>query len=421
VATITVLLLAGAAIQARGDHRDHLQAFDRHSNAAVHLARLAAALLPFELETVPVAVAAARIHLAAGVESLRANESRVFGWNPRLVELMLALEPLLRHGHGAAALGAEQREGHARSVAALIDDLQADALAAREQAQQDATRRLQHGDWAMAAIALIAVGTLLAYRWHAGNAAAADSAVLPAHRSAPPTTASKASEIEALRERAREDEALRERAREDERLRLARELHDELGSTLVALKCELSGSSEPSRDVGHPARRQRAATELVDHALGVVRDVVDGLRPMEVERHGLWGAIRLKAGHFERATRIACELDLPADLPQPPLEQASVVFRIVEESLTNVARHAGASRVRVRAQLTDAGLEIAVADDGRGICDVCSPDERGHGLQGMHERVQAVGGRVLIGRGAVGGTTVSLQVPLPRWDVHATP
>jgi signal transduction histidine kinase len=207
-----------------------------------------------------------------------------------------------------------------------------------------------------------------------------------------------------------------ELTREVERVRIARELHDELGATLTVLKLELAGSPV-CRGRDTPARQCRACAKLVDDAMDVLHRVVADLRPSALDHHGLWEAMRWKAQQYEKSTQIECRVEIPEDLPQPTDDVAIAIFRVFEETLTNVARHADARSVHISVQQTAQGLAIEVEDDGCGINPEQLPGARSFGLMGMHERATGVGGKLHIGRGSYGGTVTRFQ--LPPSSLHA--
>jgi len=158
-------------------------------------------------------------------------------------------------------------------------------------------------------------------------------------------------------------------------------------------------------------RRRRASTDLVDAALDVVQNVVTELRPCVLDRFGVWEALRWKARQFEDMTKISCTFIATRNLPQPSDQVATVIFRVVEEALTNVARHAEAQRVEVRAELRDDSLYVSVSDDGRGITTQQIIDGHAYGLLGMHERARGVDGEFHIFAVAPRGTVAVLRVP----------
>jgi signal transduction histidine kinase len=206
-----------------------------------------------------------------------------------------------------------------------------------------------------------------------------------------------------------------EAAREDERLRIAREVHDDLGSTLTALKFELVGNGNTMVNVTGDIRRQRASVDLVDCALQTVQNVVAELRPRVLDQWGLWEALKWQAQQFEERRKIACRISLAPGLPKLSRKLSTAIFRIVEEALTNVARHADACSVEVAVRLHEANLEIKIRDDGRGITEEEILRSDAFGLLGMHERARLCGGEFHISGEARRGTTARLTVPFERW------
>lgn len=224
-------------------------------------------------------------------------------------------------------------------------------------------------------------------------------------------TAKLASDNEALRELSARIEA----AREEERLRIAREMHDELGSTLTVLKLDLMGNvnrRQGSSGVGREQRRK--SVELVDAALQTVNEIVSELRPHVLDKFGLWEALIWKVQQFENWVKIPCHLVMAADLPRPSNELATSVFRVVEEALTNVARHANASRVDVSVVLRSDTLEITIADNGCGITTEKILGQDAFGLLSMHERARLRGGEFHISGETGRGTTARLLIPLTQ-------
>ena len=186
------------------------------------------------------------------------------------------------------------------------------------------------------------------------------------------------------------------RAQEDERRRIARELHDEAGQALTAVKIELDleGRTEAAARVGR--------------VLAQVRDLSNLLRPSALDDLGLVPALRGLVEEFARSTRIEATLEAGDPLPPVAPDHQVVIYRVAQEALTNVARHAGARRVQVRLAGMNGGVRLAVVDDGRGA----SGEPRPHlGLLGMRERVAAAGG-TLSATGRPGhGFEVLVHVP----------
>ncbi len=196
-------------------------------------------------------------------------------------------------------------------------------------------------------------------------------------------------------------------AQEGERRRLARELHDEVGQTLtgVVLQLEGLGRMAPSQLAEPVAQLQETARDGVEE----VREIVRGLRPQALDEFGLRSAlITLAAGVTERSG-IRVRTRLSPDVPALEPEQDLAVYRVAQESLTNVARHAGAREAELTLELDDHdAVVLRVTDDGRGIGDSVG---EGVGLGGMRERALLVGGRLVVRRREAAGTEVRLEVP----------
>jgi signal transduction histidine kinase len=194
---------------------------------------------------------------------------------------------------------------------------------------------------------------------------------------------------------------------------MAREIHDQLGQSLTALKLDLAATrARLPGDDPELERRVRQMDGLLDETLDTARRLSTALRPPLLDDVGFVPALECLASEFQARSRIECRTSLPADLPIPSAE-AMVLFRIVQEALTNVARHAGARHVRIALSGVDGALVLTVADDGRGI----SAEERARpaalGLLGMRERALVLGGEVtIVGRPAE-GTTVTVRLPRP--------
>jgi two-component system sensor histidine kinase UhpB len=234
-----------------------------------------------------------------------------------------------------------------------------------------------------------------------------------------------------MRELARSVQA----TREEERRRIARELHDELGGTLTGIKLRLAGglmaaevanahapgigdgpAAGDGNGDGHASAVAlehetvatiRAAIGDVDGAMASVRSLIHQLHPPILDEVGLVAALRLQASSFASRTGIACDLDLPEAEPELSGEELSALFRVAQESLTNVARHAGATRVEIRLAALPSVLRLHVADDGRGVGD----SKRGFGMRGMSERAAVLNGTLRIEPRPERGTLVQLEIP----------
>ena len=201
---------------------------------------------------------------------------------------------------------------------------------------------------------------------------------------------------------------------EEERTRIAREVHDELGAALTAIRFELSAiaAAMPGGERA-PGDALAASIGRVDAAIGVTRRICGDLRPSLLDHVGLWAAIEWLVEDLGGRTGIRCTVDLEKGGEVPDSECATALFRIVQEAVTNTVRHAGASKLHVAARASGGELVIEVSDDGRGIREgeLARPDA--FGIIGMQERAHACRGRVLIEGGRVHGTRVQVRVPLP--------
>jgi two-component system sensor histidine kinase UhpB len=197
-------------------------------------------------------------------------------------------------------------------------------------------------------------------------------------------------------------------AQENERRRVAGELHDEIGQGVTALVLELERSAATvPPDSREPLTRSR---DVAEHLLEDVRRLARSLRPEVLDQLGLIPAVRNLCDRLTARTGVDIRATLP--LTQRPLGEdvELVVYRVAQEALTNVLRHAEATHAELELDIADDSVLLRVRDDGRGLAD---GPQRGNGIRGMRERAVSVGGRVLVERGADGsGTEVLLHVPL---------
>jgi len=213
--------------------------------------------------------------------------------------------------------------------------------------------------------------------------------------------------------RLRELGAHLEQLKEGERAAVAREIHDELGGILTAAKIELATQQRQLPSDRLDLLSTVTTTEaLIDQAMDITRRISRRLRPMVLD-YGVVAAIDWQARDFAKRLGIDCSFACDAEDIELDPEAATTVFRIFQEALTNVSRHAQAKAVRVDLSLGDGDqLLLSIVDDGRGIADG-DPDRRGsYGIRNMRERAQSLGGALRIGRGPAGGTEVELCVPL---------
>lgn len=202
-------------------------------------------------------------------------------------------------------------------------------------------------------------------------------------------------------------------AHEDERRRVAREVHDELGQSLTAAKVGLAAALQRTRLRGSldSERHVRGAAATLDRAIESVQRIVLALRPGVLDSLGPVAAIEYAAQQFAMQTGIPVQLDLPEESPDLDTASATTLYRVTQETLTNVARHAAAQRVWLRLTFSPHAVELRVVDDGRGIGDETLRQPRSMGILGMRERAAALGGRLTVSRAPVQGTVVQLWLP----------
>lgn len=318
-------------------------------------------------------------------------------------------EFVFRYAHGVDALGLEGSRGPA-DIALLADTLRellgapAVEVCALEVAGRlagalvavgwtpfdDAARRLLETFSSQVAIALVNARAVAAERQHARDAAEREA-----------VAAHERQEAEGLR-RAID-------AQEAERTRIARELHDEAGQVLTALALHLR-ALEDDVDSGEIRDRLAALRRSVGEASAGIRELAVRLRPLALSDHGLVDAIEDQAAQL-RAAGLPVDVDLRGIGPGLHDEIETVLFRVVQEALTNAARHSGASALSVVASAHDGRLRVVVEDDGIGF-DPAAPTAH-LGLAGIRERVEMVGGTLRIESTRGAGTAVVVDVKLP--------
>src|SRR5258708_31567944 len=211
--------------------------------------------------------------------------------------------------------------------------------------------------------------------------------------------------------------------REEERIHIAREIHDELGQALTGLKFDL-GSFARSFESDSPESRQDKQLALgvaIDRIIGSVRRIASGLRPEVLDEIGLAAACEWQAREFQRRTGIRCVVSIAANMADPDQQRSTALFRIFQELLTNVARHANATRVNVALSQGETALALSVEDNGRGIRDNEIESPRSLGFLGLRERVLAFGGSIDVKGDEGKGTRVSVTIPtsVQRQVMHA--
>ena len=201
--------------------------------------------------------------------------------------------------------------------------------------------------------------------------------------------------------------------REEERSDIAREVHDELGQALTALKLDLAWHADHlPPEIPEAGERVGAMLEQVDYLLDQVRQISGRLWPAALDHLGLEGAIEWQLEDFAQRTGCKTTAELHAKEAELGRSERTVVFRILQESLTNIARHSGATRVDVSLKVESSGLTLRITDDGRGIRAAEVRGSGSMGLLGMRERAASHGGEAEITAGEEGGTVVKLTLPL---------
>ena len=208
--------------------------------------------------------------------------------------------------------------------------------------------------------------------------------------------------------------AYQEELLEQERKHIAGEVHDEMGQLMTALKMDLSLMRLRFGENPQLLGMVDEMRSLVDRTINVVRQVASNLRPAVLD-HGLAPAIEWLASDFSRRGTIRCRLDVSGSFVLPEL-QSTAVFRVVQESLTNVTRHAQAREVVISLHSSGQQLQVAVRDDGIGFDTTAVAKGRGFGLFGMRERLLALGGRLRIASAPGQGTTVIIKLPLENGE-----
>lgn len=222
-------------------------------------------------------------------------------------------------------------------------------------------------------------------------------------------------ELDRSREKLRRYAAHLTSAREQERTELARDIHDHLGQLLTGVKLKIARMARAS-DLGQAPEQQgfESIVELVDEAVEAVRDLSGSLRPSALDQIGLVDAVRWQV---ERAAeQFGFEGTVQSEVEELQLEddEAIHVFRVVQEALTNVGRHAHAARVLVKFEVSDGLFTLRVLDDGVGIDAETARAVDSHGVMGMEERALVLGGEITLRIRSEGGTELRLEVPYPK-------
>jgi len=224
-------------------------------------------------------------------------------------------------------------------------------------------------------------------------------------------------QLQESRQRLRALTARIQEAREEERTVIAREIHDELGQSLTALKMDVSWlqtrlSSCRQMDVAPLNQKTETMLPLIDGLIGSVQRISSDLRPSVLDDLGLVSAIEWYVSQFRERTDLDVELALPEDDVALDSGQATALYRVLQETLTNVVRHASATRIEVSLHIAADGLFMEVKDNGRGILPEQVRDSKSLGLLGMRERLSTFGGKLLVHGERGQGTVVTVTMPV---------
>jgi len=203
-----------------------------------------------------------------------------------------------------------------------------------------------------------------------------------------------------------------EAVKEEERERISRDIHDELGSILVFLKIEAAHLASKLPEGADRLRQKAHSIEgLLDQAMSTASRVARELRPGILKEFGLPAAIECQAEDFTQRFGIACRVQCDEDAIEPEPDTSLALFRIAQEALTNIAKHAHASLVVMRLRRERGNILLEIRDNGRGISEADMQKPKSFGLRGIRERVLSLAGEFFIGPAEHGGTHIILRVP----------
>lgn len=203
---------------------------------------------------------------------------------------------------------------------------------------------------------------------------------------------------------------------EAERMKIARDLHDELGQVLTALKIDImmlwkriaAGRINDGEVID---AEFNGIVSMVDSITSSVKNISSGLRPETLDELGFLEAVRIHASEFQRRSKIPCKTVLPGHDLDLDRDLSIALFRVIQEALTNVARHSGATSAKIRLEVAGGKLHIMIKDNGKGITDKEVNSSKSLGIIGLRERIRLLNGTFSIGKAEPCGTIVSAIVP----------
>jgi len=200
--------------------------------------------------------------------------------------------------------------------------------------------------------------------------------------------------------------------REAERTAIAREIHDELGQSLTGIRLDITWIQQKlPQDQKLVLERCAAAEALVDRTIAAVQKISSELRPGMLDELGLAAAMEWEASEFQKRTNVVCDVSQIQEVESRGREATTALFRIFQETLTNVARHAAATKVEVKLSADGADIVMVVRDNGKGISGAKLDSPSSIGLLGMRERANALGGSLIIAGAPGEGATVTVRIP----------
>jgi len=203
------------------------------------------------------------------------------------------------------------------------------------------------------------------------------------------------------------------RVAEEEKAKIARELHDTLGSNLTAINMDLNWINKRlSTESADLRERLQRSLQMLSDTVELKHEVIEGLRPSHLDNLGLAFALRSHCREFSRRTGLPCDVSAVEDFDDLDPDWSIALYRITQEALTNVARHAQAKSVKLQLLREDGGIRLRIIDDGIGMPEAAAGRVKSHGLVGMRERMRQVGGVVRVGADRSGrGTIVDAFIP----------
>jgi len=204
--------------------------------------------------------------------------------------------------------------------------------------------------------------------------------------------------------------------RDDEQIRIGRNLHDQIGGDLAAIKSQVLLALDDVRSGHSPKAHLMATHDIAVNVMASMRSTISNLYPAVLDGLGIWEALKLHSSLIRDQHKIDCDYILNPALEsiEPSSEVSAMIFRVVQESITNVIRHAHASKIIIEAQFHSNIMRISIKDDGIGISNNLKRSKDSHGIFGMEERCRLYGGKFAIHGVAGEGTAVTLDIPLKQ-------